>query len=90
MRKEIRGGFLGQVAAKLSTGGWGGVIQVNKGRRSVTGREYKMEKPAGQECTVVGGPERWKGRWEMGPDQAPSCGSCGGAAGRSYDVLSGD
>lgn len=53
MRKEIRGGFLGEVAAKLSARGWGGIIQVNKGRRSVPGREYKMEKPARQELDLL-------------------------------------
>ena len=57
MRKEIRGGFPGEVAAKRSTGGWRGVIHVNKERRRVTGRENKMGKPAGQERTAAGGPE---------------------------------
>lgn len=51
---------------------------MNKERRRVTGREYKLEKPARQECTAIRGPERQKEWWETGPhgslglDQTPS------------------
>lgn len=75
------------MAAPLSPGGWGGVIQVNEGRR-VTERECKMETPAGQLEDLRDRGMMGDGvAGSLGPDQAPSCRSCEGATGRSYDVL---